>query len=938
MLLRFALLLFAFSLGLARPARAQPEYTLFESDPVRPLAMSSDGERLYAVNTPDGYLEIYDIMPGTLLTVDSVPVGLEPVSVALRNDGEAWVVNHLSDSISIVDLLSSPPRVVRTLLVGDEPRDIVFAGPGGDRAFITTAHRGQNSPYPQGEYDQPGIGRADVWVFDAGNLGSALGGTPLTIVTLFGDKPRALAKLPDGSRVYVAVFRSGNRTTTVTEQIVCDGAGPCNVLGVQYPGGLPLPDTNFQGILSRESSLIVGVDPVTGIWEDELGRNWNNAVRFDLPDSDVFEIDANAPVPVELRSVSGVGTILFNMIVNPVTQKLYVTNTEANNRVRFEGLGEYVDTLGPKPSGDPASVRGNLHRARVTVIDAVLGVAPRHLNKHIDYLAHPQPADVKGRSLSTPLQMALTGDGSTLYVAGFGSSAVGIYDTTELENDTFVPNAANIIDVGGGPTGLVLDEANDRLYVMTRFENDIITVDTNTRTVVNRRSLHSPEPDSVTDGRPFLYEAKLTGSNGEASCGSCHVFGDMDDLAWDLGDPDIVPVPNQNPDPDGAPDSFPPFDPLKGPMTTQSLRGLSTAGPMHWRGDRTGGPLAAALDEVAAFNSFNVAFPGLVGRDEGELETEDMQKFTDFALQLTYPPNPIRNLDNSLRSDEQAGSDLYFGRATDGGRNCNGCHETDPSQGFFGTGGGSTFEGLTMEFKVSHLRNMYQKVGMFGMPPLNLVPSDGAPTGDQVRGFGYLHDGSIDTLFRFVSAPVFSINDTEQRNLEAFMMAFDSDLAPVVGQQVTLSSTSGAAQNQRVDLLIERAGAPFQTTDGTVTECELIVKGVVAGERRGWVRQADGTFMSDRGEDDSLSEVDLRALASVAGQELTFTCVPPGSGTRMGVNRDGDALLDGDDPFPALNPSTCSAGRATSGGAQMVVWLLGLMGAWLLCRRRIRAH
>ncbi|MGB5811037.1 MAG: hypothetical protein WBG86_10940, partial [Polyangiales bacterium] len=573
----------------------------------------------------------------------------------------------------------------------------------------------------------------------------------------------------------------------------------------------------------------------------------------------------------------------------------------------------------------------------ITVIDNALNVDPRHLNKHIDYLATPQPDSVKDRSLSTPLGMALSSDGSTLYVAGFGSSAVGVYDTAQLENDTFVPDASNMIAVDGGPSGLVLDEANERLYVLTRFGNDIIVVDTNTREVVTLRSLHSPEPSSVTEGRPFLYEAKLTGSNGEAACSSCHMFGDMDDLAWDLGDPDGVPVTNPNPSPDGASEALQPFDPLKGPMTTQSLRGLSTAGPMHWRGDRTGGPLGDPLDENAAFNAFNVAFPGLIGRDEGELDTEDMQSFTDFALQLTYPPNPIRNLDNSLRPDEQAGLNLFFGRNTDGGRNCNGCHETDPSQGFFGTGGGSTVEGETMEFKVSHLRNMYQKVGMFGMPPLDLVDANGAFTGDQVRGFGYLHDGSIDTVFRFVSAGVFSIDDTEQSNLEAFMMAFDSDLAPIVGQQVTLTSSSGASQNQRVDLLIERAGAPFETPDGTFTECELTVKGVVDGERRGWLRQADGTFASDKVEDGSISETDLRGLAAVSGQELTFTCVPPGSGTRMGINRDGDTLLDGDDPFPYLNPSGCSASNATSEGAQTVAWLLALLGAWLLRRPRTRA-
>ncbi len=157
-----------------------------------------------------------------------MPVGLEPVAVAVRGN-QVWVVNHLSDSISIVDV-SGPPRVVRTLQVGDEPRDIVFAGPDNKWAFIATAHRGQNSPYPLGEYDVRGTGRADVWVFDTGNLGVAGFGTPATIITLFGDRPRALAVSPDGGTVYAAVFRSGNRTTIVSEGAVCDGgrnAGTC---------------------------------------------------------------------------------------------------------------------------------------------------------------------------------------------------------------------------------------------------------------------------------------------------------------------------------------------------------------------------------------------------------------------------------------------------------------------------------------------------------------------------------------------------------------------------------------------------------------------------------------------------------------------------------------------------------------------------------------
>src|SRR6185437_5120792 len=99
----------------------------------------------------------------------------EPLTKAVRNAGEVWVVNFLSDSISVVDVSADPPRAARTLLVGD--------GPGGNRAFITTAHRGQQRINPSiaavpgagdPQFITPGVGRADVWVFDATSLGSVL--------------------------------------------------------------------------------------------------------------------------------------------------------------------------------------------------------------------------------------------------------------------------------------------------------------------------------------------------------------------------------------------------------------------------------------------------------------------------------------------------------------------------------------------------------------------------------------------------------------------------------------------------------------------------------------------------------------------------------------------------------------------------------------------
>jgi YVTN family beta-propeller protein len=425
--------------------------------------MSPDGTRLFAVNTPDDYLEIFTIDgAGNLTHSGSVPVGLEPVAVAARSNTEVWVVNHLSDSVSIIDVGSNPPRVARTLLVGDEPRDIVFAGTGGNRAFITTAHRGQNRPGAgqdttigiggDPQLTTEGIGRADVYVFDATNLGATLAGTPVSVLTVFATR-RALAVSRRQHRSCGRV-PLGNETTMANGGS-CDGAGagPCNVGDTTYPGGLPAPNTNFQGTGQPEVGLIVRRNPSNNRFEDELGRNWNPAVRFSLPDRDVFAINANtlaAPTPF-----AHVGTVLFNMAVNPVSGKLYVSNTEAHNEDRFEGPGTFAGH----------TVRGHLHESRVTVISGQT-VTPHHLYKHINYGVVPSPIGVKDNSLAIPTGMAVTADGTRLYLAAFGSSKVGIFDTSQLENDTFTPSVLDHITVtGGGQSGLVLNEADDRLYV-----------------------------------------------------------------------------------------------------------------------------------------------------------------------------------------------------------------------------------------------------------------------------------------------------------------------------------------------------------------------------------------------------------------------------------------------------------------------------------------
>ena len=350
-------------------------------------------------------------------------MGLEPVAVAVRENRagtlDVWVVNHLSDSVSIVRVDPTAPeraRVMGTLQVGDEPRDIVFAGSGRSRAFVTTARRGQNLPAGLGpEFDTPGVGRALVWAFDADDpfadtaydadaSPSPAAGEPLSVIELFGDSPRALAVSPDGSRVYAAIFLSGNQTTIV--------GGPA-----VETGGLPPPpqDSPFYPDNFPLTGLIVRRDPASGAWRDELARDWGPSLYFFQPDADVFTIDVDAGPPALIpgATVAGVGTVLYAMAVHPTDGTLFVANTEARNEIRFEPLIDATHGL-----------QGRFVDNRITVISPTGGVPAVRavgLNPHADHTRPTGPASEVAESLALPTAIAFSADGRRLYATAFDS-------------------------------------------------------------------------------------------------------------------------------------------------------------------------------------------------------------------------------------------------------------------------------------------------------------------------------------------------------------------------------------------------------------------------------------------------------------------------------------------------------------------------------------
>jgi hypothetical protein len=84
----------------------------------------------------------------------------------------------------------------------------------------------------------------------------------------------------------------------------------------------------------------------------------------------------------------------------------------------------------------------------------------------------------------------------------------------------------------------------------------------------------------------------------------------------------------------------------------------------------------------------------------------------------------------------------------------------------------------------------------------------------------------------------------------------------------------------KITLFEQRAGAAFTSKllGGAVKEIELVARVAQGGAAKGYLfNPGNSTFVPAAG-GAALSDAQIRALATTAGQEVTFTAVPTGSG------------------------------------------------------------
>jgi YVTN family beta-propeller protein len=654
----------------------------FLSPQSNPIALTPDGSRVYVAATTSNKVDVIDT--ATNLRIQSIEVGLEPVSVAVRPDGlQVWVANHVSDSVSVIDANPASAtynQVVETIqsqnaatgTTFDEPVGIAFAS--NTKAYVALSSRN------------------DIAIVDAVNF------TVTNRIHITAQEPRAITVR--NGLLYVAAFESGNKS----EASFCGNINGTGIVGDQCSAGLFdllgfITDPNLPGVVKN-----IVIDP-------------------QVPDRDLFVY--NTTTDALVTSVSAVGTLLYGLAVDS-TGKVFIAQTDARNQENGDD-GEALPDLDNRMFLDQI--------ATTTCTGSGCGAVTR-------FALHPAPPaqPAPGSEISTPYGIAVSGNNQTVVVTSAGNS--------RLFTMTPAGAVQDILDLGSGasfgmqiPRGVALRSngsgAAQTAYVLNTLENTVSVVDvSNPTNLVSIRKLNvgnDPTPPSIRRGA-IAFHTSFASSSGTFSCASCHPDGNTDQLLWRIGGacPDIGCAPG---------DEIRSTMPVRGLKNTLPLHWDGTLGDPFGGGNGSTGvggfdPIDCTLGDAdgdhdcfmdlvrASLSSVMCDVSGSCPPGGNELTAQEQDDMATFLASVSYPPARGRTLNDTISATAIEGFKDFF---TNQGGIANqpdtcadsdaGCHAlplgTVTNSATLGAFEAPTMRGMTDRFLA------FQPV--YGMRPLNIL-------------------------------------------------------------------------------------------------------------------------------------------------------------------------------------------------------------------------
>ncbi|MCP5057239.1 MAG: hypothetical protein GY937_10995 [bacterium] len=601
-----------------------------------PIAFSecATSSWVFAVSTTSNRVDVINAATNTWS--DHVRVGMDPVALAVKPTAtcagrELWVSNHISDSVSVVDIDPSSAsflQIVETIQEVDsngvsqfdEPVGIAFSL-NSNKAYVALSSRN------------------DVAVIDTTTYAVT------SRLHITNQDPRALTvrrlgpNQGDPELLYVAAFESGNQT----ELSLCGSVSPGSQCTMDF---------------GQFAVNLLAIGPALA------GLPHNIVVDPDVPDRDVFVYNTSTDTLVSGGAVEHVGSLLYGIAVDS-SGNAFVAQTEARNAAN--GLA----ALPPEGNTeDLVDLDNRLFLNQIGTLSCTAGGCGSPGLIELEPLPPSHPT--AGNQLATPYGIAISDDDSTLVMTAAGSSRVFTVDTSS-------GTALDIADLGSGasefqqiPRGVVLRSnattgAPETAYVLNTLENTVSVIDVSNPSAISTGGSKinvgaDPTPAAVRRGRIALNNANGS-TTGTFSCGSCHPDGNTDQLLWNLG----------------AQCTWTALCAQKEPRSTMPIRGLRDTLPLHWDGvpgDPFGGPNGevglsgssgpnCATEHDCFRDLVDGGLTGVMcdqasGCPSPQLTTAERDDMADFLAVVSYPPARSRRVDDSLSVSALTGFEDFF--------------------------------------------------------------------------------------------------------------------------------------------------------------------------------------------------------------------------------------------------------------------------------------
>ena len=385
------------------------------------LAVSPDGRRLYVVCEGTDELVVADLAKQS--AIGRVPVGHGPRGIVLSSDGQRiYVTNSWADSVTEIDAASL--RVTRTLPTGFEPTGVTLDARG---QALYVANRISN----------------DVSIIDLR--------TGTEIKRLAAGRGASYVAA-NGSRVYVThIYPNQGKHRTQPESEITE------------------IDTEHQVVETRAR-----LHNVAGVFHVALSRDGRLGIAAHVRPKNLIPL-----AHVEHGWVFGDSLAVFG-----------------------EDIGGLVEL----------------------------------------------PLDELERYFSLPFGVAIAPDKSKVYLSASGSDEIAIVDLKRLvaaarspEKDALANDLSASsryvlarLPVGRNPRGIALSPDGSKLYVANRLDDTVSIVDTAAAKITGTIGLGGPlVVDPRRRGERVFYSSRFSFQR-EFGCASCHLDSTIDGLEWDL--------------------------------------------------------------------------------------------------------------------------------------------------------------------------------------------------------------------------------------------------------------------------------------------------------------------------------------------------------------------------------------------------------------------